>query len=171
MKQIEVPYEDMKQEMVKEIQKRKYMVLATSKGESVTARTMLCVSIDLTIYCLARPATRKHPQIVANPNVALASGNLQIEGVASLKGRPLDEGNVAYIEAYRELDPDMFEHHNRGNFGTLDLVEIIPKRIALYKNAYLDNVPESYWDILNVDRKEAHRVKTSHAGEALAYTQ
>ena len=171
MSQIELSYEDTKQEMIREIKKLQYMVLATAEGESVTARTMLCVSNDLTIYCLARPATRKHPQIVANPNVALASGNLQIEGVAYLKGHPLDVGNEAYIESYREQYPDLFEHHNQANFGTFDLVEIIPKRIALYKNAYWDKVPESYWDILYVEREEAYRVKTKDADKATAYRE
>jgi len=74
---------------------------------------------------------------MANPNVALASNNLQIEGVASLKGHPLDEGNVTYIESYRQAYPDAFERHNQINFGTFDLVEIIPRRIALYKHTVL----------------------------------
>lgn len=43
---------------------------------------------------------------MANPYEAIVAGNLQIEGVALLKGHPLDEENTVFIETYKETRPD-----------------------------------------------------------------
>jgi len=114
MSQIELSYEDMKQEMIKEIQKHPHGYLATSEGEFVTVRRMGLVSDGLTIWCLTSEQTRKYKQIMANPNVAIAAGDyLQIEGVASLKGHPRDEENSVFIKAFREQLPDRYERSLR----------------------------------------------------------
>jgi general stress protein 26 len=160
--------------VIKEIQKYQDMVLATSEGESVTARTVACISDGLTVYFTTTPGSRKYSQIAANPNVALAAGNLQIEGIASVKGHPLAEGNAAFIEVLRETRPELYEGMSQMHFKipNYQLIEVAPRRIALYRmslrdsvvidnvnyEGYMLNVPQVCIDILNTSNEEAHRV-------------
>jgi general stress protein 26 len=159
MSQIELSYEDLKQEVISEIQKHERMVLATSEGEFVTARTMRCVPNGLNIYNLTNRNSRKYEQITANPKVALAYGNLQIEGVASLKGHPVDKENVRFIETFQEKQPDAYERWSqRGHFQNPDvmLIEVAPRRIALYKEGALPS--ESCIDVLDISNKKAYKL-------------
>ena len=187
MSQIELSYEDLKQEVIKEIQKYHEMVLATSGGESVTARTVACISDGLTVYFTTTQESRKYTQIAANPNVALAAGNIQIEGVVSLRGHPLAEGNAAFIEVLRETRPELYEIMSQMHFKipNYELIEIAPRRIALYRmplrdNVVIDNVnyedfmynvPQVHLDILNTAKEEAHRLPASDISEAPAYRE
>ena len=105
MSQIELSYEEMKQKVIKDIQKHPRLYLATSEGEFVTVRRMGFVSDGLKIWFVTDLESRKYKQIMANPKVAIAGGDdLQIEGVASLKGHPFDEPE--FIKAYKETQPD-----------------------------------------------------------------
>jgi len=173
MSQIELSYEDTKQKMIKEIKKRQFMILATSEEDKVMARTVMFIPDGLSVFYIMRPATRKYTQIAANPNVAVASGNLQIEGVASSRGHPFAEENTFLMEILREMNPELYEHASRGypQRPEVELFEVVPSRIALYKSRFFDNVPESYWDILYVEREEAYRVKTSGVEEATVYRE
>ena len=79
MSQIEVPYEEAKQQIIDEIQKNAKGYLATSEGDLVTVRRMGLISSGLTIWCITTDNSRKVKQIIANPNVAIAAGDfLQI---------------------------------------------------------------------------------------------
>ena len=174
MSQIELSYEDLKQEMIKEIEKRQLKILATSEGDFVTAREVRFISDGLTMFCFTDHRSRKYEQIKANPNVAIAVGNLSIEGVASLKGRPLNEENAKYLETFREKQPDWCEHWSQaGHFQNpnMRVIDVTPKRIAMYKTRAFDKVPESYLAILNVVKEEAYRLKPSDFPEAPAYRE
>jgi general stress protein 26 len=74
LSQIELSYEELKLEMIEEIRKHGFMVLATSERKFLTSRTVLCISNGLTIYFATNRNSRKFKQISANPNVALADG-------------------------------------------------------------------------------------------------
>ena len=138
MSQIELPYDELKQEMIKELEKHKELILSTSQAEKVTSRTMRCITDGLTIYCQTANKSRKYIQMTANPNVALASGNLQVEGVAKLKGRPIDEENISYLKVLKEKVPEAYAiWSERGHFQNpaQRVIEISPHRMALYKGA------------------------------------
>jgi len=181
MSQIELSYEDLKQEMIKEIQKYEFGFLATSEGEYVTAREIRCVPNGLTIYCITDRRSRKYKQIMANPNVAIAYGNhrvpfrgLQIEGVASLKGQPIDEENAEFIKAYQEKQPDAYERSSRRHFQgrpNLSVIEVVPRRITLSVQG--DTASETYFDILDTVKEEANRVMVNIGDniEAPAYRE
>ena len=173
MSQIELSYEDLKQEMIKEIQKHEFGYLATSEGDFVRVGKMRLVSDGLTLWCFTDRRTRKYKQIMANPIVGIADGNLQIEGVASLRGHPLDEENAAFIKAYKETQPDNYERsmHVRKNLQRPDMrvIEVALKRIALYTPGA--NIAQSHFDILNTVKEEAHRVKPLDLSEAPAYME
>jgi general stress protein 26 len=166
MRQVEIPYEELKQEFIKELSKLgseglyQRGILATSKGDHVTARRMRLISDGLTIYCYADLGTRKCKQIMANPNVAVVAGFVQIEGVASLKGHPFDEPE--FIRAYKESQPEFYEKwsarqppkHKRN----LVVIEVVPKRIALSKYADPASGIEEGLYVLNVEKGKAHRI-------------
>ena len=166
MKQIELPYEELKQDFIKELAKLgseglyQRGILATSEGDYVTARRMRFVSNGLTVYCYTDRETRKYKQIRANPNVAIVAGFVQIEGVASLKGHPLNKPE--FLNVYKETQPNNYEtwragqnvHHERD----LVLIEVVPKRIAWSRYADPESGVERGLYILNVAKGEAHRI-------------
>jgi uncharacterized pyridoxamine 5'-phosphate oxidase family protein len=162
MSQIELSYEDLKQEMIKEIQKHELVFLATSERELVTNRMVRLVSKGLSFFFLTNVNSRKYKQIMTNPNVAIAAGGLQIEGVASLKGHPQDEENAEFIKAFRESRPEAYEMNlEKGNLQGPSASE-----------------PGAYTDILNTITEEAHRVpwisasgKSLNVSEAPAYRE
>lgn len=177
MSLLEMPYEEMKQMMIKEIQKHEWGYLATSDGEKIRVGKMRLVSDDLTLWCFTRPVTRKYKQISVNPHVAIADGNLQIEGVAKLKGHPLDEENSDFLKAYKETQPENYDRTYRRGFKRPDyrVIEIVPQRIAVFgvtskisskiskanpgigSDELLIEATENCFDILNLVKKKACR--------------
>jgi general stress protein 26 len=135
---------------------------------------MRLVSEGLTLWCWTDRRSRKYKQIKANPNVGIADRNIQIEGVATLKGHPLDEENAAYIKAYRENQPENYEITSKRVFlrsrPDKMVIEIAPKRITFTK---LGATPsENVLLILDTDRKEAHKLLGTDAFfEACTYQE
>ena len=171
MSQIELSYEDAKQNIIEEIKKRQFMVLATSEKDRVYARTMGFIHDGLSVFFIMRPATRKYGQIAANPNVAVADGNLQIEGVARSSGHPFAERNTRIMEIWKEMNPRLYESAAKiyPRQPERELFEVVPRRIALYKNPVFHDVSEPYWHILYVNEHKAYKVKTSEVEDATVY--
>ena len=179
MSQIELSYEETKKKVIDEIQKHSRMYLATSQGDTVTVRRMGPVPDGMTIWFLTDIDSRKYKQMMTNPNVALAAGDdLQIEGVASLKGHPLDEENSDYVKVFRENRPDMYERSSRSGRilqrpGTR-LIEVTPRRVALNvwtANWDLEPDFQPYMLILNTEKEKAYRVKSLELSGAPAYRE
>lgn len=190
MSQIELSYDDLKQKMISEFQKHDHGILATSDRGYVTARKVRLVADGLTVYCFTDRRSKKYQQMKANPNVAIAADNIQIEGVATLKGHPLDEENAVFLKAYREMRPEAYERSSRRHFPNRPdgrVVEITPRRVMFWSLTESDvarNVQasvqsedamrkdlakENYMEILDVAKGEAHRVMVSSLTEAPAY--
>jgi len=182
MKQVEIPYDALKQDFINELSKLgseglyQRGILATSKGDYVTARRMRFVSNGLTVYCFTDRGSRKCKQVMANPNVAVVAGFVQIEGVASLRGHPLDDPE--FLEIYKESQPNNYETWRAGptvnNERDLVLIEIAPKRIAMLKYGDPASGIERGLYLLNVARGEAYRLfdvisMKSDPSEAPAY--
>ena len=53
----------------------------------------------------------------------------------------------------------------------LELFEVVPRRIALYKNPFFDDVLEPYWNILYVESEEAYRVNQREVEKATVYRE
>ena len=179
MSQNEISYEDTKQRMIEEFQKHQGGYLATSDGDSITVRRMGLVTDGLTIWCLTDAETRKYRQIKENPNVAIAADHyLQLEGVASLKGHPLDEENAGFIKAYRETQPELYERGLRQgrilNRPGTRVIEVAPTRIAL--NVWTPNFDlepnfQSYMLILNTENRKAFKILGTEGYKATAYKE
>jgi len=136
MSQIEVPYDEMKQKVVEYIERHPYIYLATSEDSNVTVRRMGFINDGLKIWMVTDEESRKYKQITSNPKIAIASGgDLQLEGIAKLKGHPMEEKNSDYIEVFKKKRPEMYKRVSRSGRnlqrpGTR-LIEATPKRIAL----------------------------------------
>jgi hypothetical protein len=171
MSQIELSFDELKQEMIEEIKKHKFMVLATSIGGKVTARTMGVIPDGVSIYVTTSPKGIKYEQMKANSSVALADGNMQIIGEAKFRGHPLDDNNKNFIEALNVSHPNLVDRLMQVNFKRPDylVIEIIPKRISTYIHPTTHNVPETSINILNLEANKAYRVNAAEREEAEAY--
>jgi len=150
-----LPYEELEQEALREIQRNHVGVLATAEGNYVTARTIMLIYDGLKISFLTPTWTRKFKQISANKNVALAINNIQIEGVASIKGRTSDAENAWFLKAFEELAPEIYKLYRdpcKEPNTVYRVIEITPTRIALHYGP-----PDSHLDVLNVNEKTAIR--------------
>jgi general stress protein 26 len=177
MYQTELPYEESKQKIINELRKHKTGVLATSDGSTVSAREMVFVYDGPTIYCRSEGLFKKFKHIDANPNVAIAAGNIQIEGIATIKGHPLDKSNSRFIQLYKEQIPQAYEVACRDYFPRSDcrLIAITPQKITLY----IGGPPaesagysfSGYFDIINIEGRTAHRISIWDAGESSVYNE
>ena len=149
-------YNELKEELIKEIQKHQHGVLATSDGNSVTAREMMILVDGLTIFCFTASHTRKYKQMQVNKNVAFSINNLQIEGTVTLRGHPSNKGNAGFLKMFEETYPKSYEFwgpictNPESNF---QLIEISPMKITAYKSA--DG--NTFLDILNLITETATR--------------
>lgn len=153
-------YNELEQEIIQELKKYTIGVLATAEGNNVTTRSMMLLPHGLKISCFTFTTTRKFKQILANKNVALAINNIQIEGIATLKGHTSDPQNVSFLEAFKKLQPEIYKMYCDVCLdpkSPAELIEIYPKRIALYTGGY----PDSKMDVLITDKKAAIRYSGS----------
>ena len=172
MSQIEVPYEEAKQQIIDEIQKNAKGYLATSEGDLVTVRRMGLISSGLTIWCITTDNSRKVSHIKANPNVAIAAGDfLQIEGVASMKGHPMDEENSFFLETFKNQLPELYERSLRPGRNlrrpSSRVIEVVPRRILLSvwtPHFDLEGF-QPYSIILHTDQEKAYKLSAADPHE------
>lgn len=149
-------YNEVKKELLEEIQKHNHGVLATSDGNFVTAREMMILTDGFKMYCFTANHTRKIKQIETNNNVALSINNVQVEGIATLKGHPSDKENAGFMKMFAEKYPQAFEFW-RGLLENPDsgfgIIEITPSKLTAYKTVE----GNTYLDILNLTTEKATR--------------
>ena len=96
MRQIELDYEELKQDFIEELGKLgseglyQRGILATSEDGHVTARRMRIIADGLNLYFYTDRGSRKCDQILANPNVAIVAGFVPPCAVS-----PLTPGSVS----------------------------------------------------------------------------
>jgi general stress protein 26 len=116
---------------------------------------MTLISDGLTIYFMTPTFTRKYKQIRVNPNVAVAMGNMQIEGVASIKGHTSNNENTWLLKALAELAPEVYKGYRDELLDPempWQVIEIAPTRIALFSGP-----PDRQLDVLDIIEKNAIR--------------
>jgi general stress protein 26 len=148
-------YEELKQEALRQIQRNPLGVLATAEGNSVTARTIMLIYDGLKILFFTPTWTRKFKQISANKNVSLALNNIQIDGVASIKGHTSNNENTWLLKALEKLAPEMYKGYRDELMNPempWQVIEIAPKRIALFSG-----LPDRHLDVLDIIEKTAIR--------------
>lgn len=122
-------------EFWKEFGNHKKMVLSTSLNDVVTSRTMSIIVLDSKLYFQTDKTFKKYAQIKGNPNVALCIDNIQIEGICSEMGIPID--NTDFCNAYAAYFP--FSHKQYTKLKNERLFVVKPAFIK--KWIYIDNIP------------------------------
>jgi general stress protein 26 len=93
-------------EVIAALERENTISLATSADNRVTIRPMSHVNDGLTVYFQTGEHYLKSRQIRVNPNVAMAVGNLEIEGTAEIIGHPMNEANRIFIDLYSNKHPN-----------------------------------------------------------------
>lgn len=88
-----------------------YMVLATSADDHPLACTMTCVLDGEAIYMQTDSNFLKVEQIRKNPQVALCSGSVQIEGTATLLGHPHSTECKVFADLFKLYYPSSFDKY------------------------------------------------------------
>jgi general stress protein 26 len=147
----EIDFEALRSEVIGMLDRHKVLILATSANDRVTARSVSCVHKDLTVFFQTDKSFLKCRQITRNPNVALCADNMQIEGIAKIKGHPLDEANKEFLELFKRDHRGSFERYSR--IKNEIVIEVEPRLITLWK--YEDARPIR--DFLLVQEAKASR--------------
>lgn len=106
-------FERLREEKVRFLEEHHTIVLATSRDDKVTARTVSYSTEGLDFYILSWDHHEKLFQIKENPNVALARDNISIKGFAEILGKPLDEKSARGAEIIKKKRPKEFEIYSR----------------------------------------------------------
>ncbi len=69
--------------------------------------------------------------MLQNPNVALCADNLQIEGIAGVRGHPLDDNDKEFIELFKKEHDGSFEKYS--HLRDEVVIEVEPKLVTLWK--------------------------------------
>lgn len=155
MRTTQLDYQEMLQQVQQQLSKSFEGVLATAQGDFVTARAMMLICRGLSIYFMTPLFTRKYKQILVNPKVAVAIGNMQIDGLASVRGATCDKENAWFMETINTIAPGVYAEYRGECLDSQTLykvLEIIPQRIALF-----DGLPNRYLNVLNINEKTATR--------------
>ena len=129
----------------------KKMVLATCAENKTTARTMSCIFIEEKIYFQTDKNFLKYEQITMNPNVALCIDNIQIEGVASDIGHPLDKINAFFSDPFKTNFSGSYDKYTA--LPAERLIQVIPKLITIWE--YDNGKP--YRVFFDFSKRKAHK--------------
>lgn len=111
--------------------KGRKMVLSTSENDRVSSRMMSVVQSDGRFYFQTDKELRKYHQLSANRNVALCIDNIQIEGICSELGHPLE--NSAFCSIFQECFKGSYDAYSALKNERLFAVEPLYIERWLYK--------------------------------------
>jgi uncharacterized pyridoxamine 5'-phosphate oxidase family protein len=115
------------------------MILATSKKDIVTARSMSIIMDNNKIYFQTGKLMDKYDQLVCNENVALCMNNIQIQGSARDIGSWIH--NQELLSLYKKKHNNSYELY--GNMKTQTVIEITIKNIKKWE--YVNGKPYIYF--------------------------
>ena len=111
----DIDFLKLKESIITFLEGKTSIVLATTSNNRVTARSISFVNKELEFFFVTWTHHTKSVQIRANPNVALCTGNLQVEGKVTMRGPPFDPNNSEYLDLYKKKFP---RYYNK--FAILD---------------------------------------------------
>jgi general stress protein 26 len=144
-------YETELEKIFNKIGKSKFAVLATSSHNKPTVRTMSIVFFDNKIYFQTSNEYVKYKQISENNNVALCIGNIQIEGLANIKGITMEHSN--FIKNYKKYHNSSYKKYSKLDCSRL--IEVIPIKIIIWEYNILNGKPSRLF--LELETKKAYR--------------
>jgi general stress protein 26 len=123
------------------------IVLATTQGDRVTARTVSFASRGVEIYFMSYAENKKCRQIRANPHVGLCRDHVQIEGTAEILGPVSGKENAEIAGILRAKYPEVYSKH--AAHPEMFLVRVRPSTIGVFRN----EGDEFVVDHLDMERK------------------
>lgn len=144
---------DKENELFEKLGENQIMVLATSKNDTVTARSLSFIIFDKRFYFQTDITMMKADQIAANSKVAICCSNFQIEGICKETGHPFEERNKRFTELYKK--------HYEGSFSVYSHMKnervfvVIPGKITVwdYDNG---NPFRDFYDLKNKTYKREY---------------
>lgn len=131
------------------------VVLSTCSKNRVTSRRVDIACYDRTIYFLTWSHHTKCIQMTENPKVAMCHNNLQLEGLAEIKGNPFLESNKVCSEKYKKKQPNLYDRFVQ--FEGMVIVKVDITSIHSYEG--WDDENEGYFlHIIDIPGKTAFRV-------------
>lgn len=125
-------YEEKKRDVINVLENNQYIVLATGDSKRISARQVWFASDDLKILFITSKAYDKYKQIEKNNNVALCLENVQMEGVATIKGHPNLEENSKEKSICLNKNKDVFEKYSK--YKNTVLIEIVVQHVKMWNN-------------------------------------
>lgn len=138
-------------EFLSEFNKGRTMVLSSSENNKVTSRMMSIVCINGLFYFQTDRTFRKYHQLIGNPQVALCTENIQIEGVCKEIGHPI--ANNSFCSIYKECFVSSFNRYSSLKNERLFVVK--PTYVEQW--IYMDNVP--YIEIFDIENQKYELTK------------
>ncbi len=151
--QQKISFSDLKENIIKFLEGKRGIVVATSSNNRVTARTVSFVNNGLQIFFWSYGNHTKCKQIQENPNIAMCRDNLQVEGIAKLHGSILDSNNKDYLREFQKKFPKDYDRYV--NEPDMILVKVKPVLFILLVN--IDRM--LYRDHLDIGNNLAYRIE------------
>jgi len=150
----ELNYEEVKKEIIYDLNENKQIVLATSLNNRVTSRVVDFANDDLTIYFMSWNHNKKITQITGNSHVALSLNNIQIEAKAEILGRPTEERNKCLLEFHKKKFSEIYVK-TFSNIPEIVIVKITPISIVKFLN--IDR--RFYFVKMDIANKKAYQMR------------
>ncbi len=122
------------------------MVLSTAENNIVSSRMMSIVQIGGEFYFQTDKTMKKYNQISVNNNVALCIDNIQIEGICTEIGRPLN--NALFCNAFQKLFKGSYDAYSALDNERLFVV----KPLHIERWIYKEGVP--YLEVFDFHTKQ-----------------
>ena len=139
------PFAEKYRAFLSEFGQGRTMVLSTAENDRVSSRMMSVVLINGCFCFQTDTELRKYHQLTVNPNVALCIDNIQIEGICSEKGRPLDDSG--FCETFQKCFKGSFDEYS--SLDNERLFYVRPLFIERWK--YVDKIP--YIEIFDIENE------------------
>ena len=129
-----------------EFTRGKTMVLSSSLNDKVSSRMMSIICLDGLFYFQTDKTFRKYNQLIQNPQVALCTENIQIEGICTEIGHPLED--CIFCNIYKECFGNSFIKYS--SLNNERLFAVTPTYVERW--LYIEAVP--FIEIFDVEKQE-----------------
>ena len=147
----ELDFNEVSKETLRSLEDEKEMVFSTSLNNHVSSRTVSIACKGTTAVFLSYKNNTKCIQIQGNPRVALCSGHIQVEGIATMRGLLRREENSTYSEIYKEKQERYF--YKCKDKDNMDLITVDINFITVY-----GPLGKHYVDKIDFEKSRAYRV-------------
>lgn len=125
-----ISYEDAVGRMFEMLGNSKIMALASSLDDYVMVRNVSCLFYDDKIYFKTDKNFRKTQQLFKNPQVALCTGGVQVEGLAKNLGLVVEEPGRKFEKLYKKY---LWQSYNAYSHEDSEiLIEVTPKFVEIW---------------------------------------